>query len=372
MDHRFDTLIIGAGPAGMGCGITLQKAGHSVCVIDRSVFPRNKTCAGLVTGKTLGLIKEIFDGEDVEGLFCYVTDSIKLYRKTDLLAEGEIKNGARLVNRIDFDNALVERYKSLGGKIMVGERNIRVDYENNRVVLIGGDTVSYDNIVFADGALSLSHKLLKFDKRKMAFGVEAYVPSDQFSTDSVDLYFDCIDDGYVWVFPHNDTVCVGAANLYNKKTDYMKVIRDFLSSIGVDPQIQSFKGAFLPYGYVVPQNELPDNVILTGDAAGFTDPISGEGLYMALDSGIIAARSLSSQDPKRTYLESVKPIISIVKSGQKVQKLFFSSAVQKVFMKKVKGKNGLVSYFYENMVDDYIYDYDHVTKLFSDYKSRVD
>lgn len=369
VNHSFDTVVIGAGPAGMGCGIVLQKNNKSVCVIDKAVFPRNKTCAGLVTGKTLDLIKSLFDGEEVGGLFCFTASSMKLYRGNLLLSEAPIKNRARLVNRIDFDNALVEKYKALGGVLLEGERNISVDYENNRVILSGGDTAEYKNLVFADGALSMAHKLVNVDKRKMAFGIEAYVPSEQFSTESVDLYFDCIKNGYLWVFPHGETVCVGVADLYNKKTDYKKVISDFLKSNGVDPERQRYTGAFLPYGYVVPQNKLPGNVILAGDAGGFTDPISGEGLYMALKTGMLAAEALSSDAPKAEYLHSVKPIASVVKEGRRVQKLFFSSAVQRLFLKKVGNKSRFVEFFYDNMVDYYRYDYRQIRKMCRDYKS---
>ncbi len=369
MNHSFDTVIIGAGPAGMGCAIILQKNDHKVCVIDKAVFPRNKTCAGLVTGKTFKLINMLFDNEEVDGLFCYTSSFIKLYRGNQLLVEAPIKNSARLVDRIDFDNSLVEKYKSLGGRILEGERNISVDYDQNRVVLSNGDIIGYNHIVFADGALSISHKLLKVDKRKLAFGIEAYVPSEQFDTSSVDIYFDCIEDGYLWAFPHGKTVCVGAANMYNKSTDYKKTVSDFLRSNGVDPEKQRYVGAFLPYGYVVNQEKLPDNAILAGDAGGFTDPISGEGLYMALRTGMLAADALSSSEPKKAYLKSIQPVMSIVKNGKKAQKLFFNSGVQKTFLKKVQDKRDLVAYFYDNMVDEYRYDYRSVGKMYSDYKN---
>ena len=370
MEHIFDTVVIGAGPAGASCGITLLKESRDVCLIDKAVFPRNKTCAGLVTGKTLELIKTLFDGEDIGGLFCYTASSIRLYRGTQLLTEAPLSNSARLVDRVHFDNALVERYKSLSGRIMEGERDIKVDHGSSRVVLSNGDTVRYNTLVYADGALSMSHKLLKFDKRKMAFGVEAYVPSEQYRTDSVDIHFGCIDGGYIWAFPHGGAVCIGAAGMYDKKADYKKVMTDFLDAIGVDPDKQRYTGAFLPYGCAVPQNKLPENVMLVGDAGGFTDPITGEGLYMALRTGMLAADSISAASPKKAYLKSVKPIASIVNNGKKVQKLFFSPDIQRVFLNKVKGKSGLVAYFYDNMVDRYRYDYMRIRSLYSDYKAQ--
>ena len=368
MKECFDTIIIGAGPAGMGCGIVLQKSHHDVCVIDKAVFPRNKTCAGLVTGKTLKLIRSLFDGEDISGLFCYTASNIRLFRKTRLLCEAPVKNSARLVNRIDFDNALVEKYRSCGGVLREGERKISVDYDHHCITLSNGDTVGYRNLVFADGALSMSHKLVKVDKRKMAFGIEAYVPSEQFDTESIDLYFDCIDNGYFWAFPHGETVCIGGANLYDKSTDYMRVFKDFLGSIGVDPAACRTTGAFLPYGYVVPQDKLPENVILVGDAGGFTDPISGEGLFMALKTGMLAAQALSSDEPKKTYLKSVEPVASVVRNGTKTQKLFFSRITQKMFLNKLEGRSGFVSFFYDNMVDEYRYDYRDISTMHHDYK----
>lgn len=364
----FDTVIIGAGPAGMGCGISLVNAGKTPCVIDKEVFPRNKTCAGLVTAKTERLIRQLFDDDYSDDIFCNSTHSIKLFQKSRELVEAPLARAVHLVDRIDFDNALVDRYKSLGGTILEGQRGIRIDYDNNRVILLDGTKIGYNNIVFADGALSMSHKKLKVNKGKMALGIEAYIPSSRADIKSVNIYFDYLRDGYMWAFPHGDTVCFGAANLFKKGIDYKTLFIDFLNDLGVDYSGAQFTGAFLPYGYVVPQEKLPRNVMLAGDAAGFADPISGEGLYMALQSGIYAAEAMQSVNPKNIYLQKVKPFREIVKDGAKVQKLFFSSAVQKTFLNKVKGKKRLVSFFFENQVDEYKYAYRDIRKLYGDYK----
>ena len=226
-----------------------------------------------------------------------------------------------------------------------------------------------DYLLFADGALSMAHHLLQTDKRDLAFGIEAYIPCDQLDTDSVDLYFGYLDSGYAWVFPHGKTVCVGLADLYDRKTDYRSLIKPFLSDLDVDLKGCTYIGAYLPYGTVIPQDGLADNLMLLGDAGGFTDPISGEGLYMALQSGAYAAKALqSSDDPKKAYLDNMSRLIRTVKDGKKVQRTFYSPPIHKMFLKKVEGKSKLVSFFFEQMVEEYRYDYREMRRLYGDYK----
>ena len=120
---------------------------------------------------------------------------------------------------------------------------------------------------------------------------------------------------------------MGVADRFTRGEDYRAILSEVLSDAGVEPTEAKFIGAFLPYGYLIPQKKLPQNVLLTGDAGGFTDPISGEGLYMALQTGIYAGEAVSEKSPKAKYLGSVKPLEQIVKDGSKVQKLFYTPAI---------------------------------------------
>ncbi len=369
-DRRYETVIIGAGPAGMGAAIPLQKAHRDVCVLDRASFPRNKTCAGLVTLKTYRLIDRLYGGNIPEGLFCCTSEEVRLYRRTQLLVSAPLKRPVHLVNRREFDNALVEEYKRLGGVLYEGEARLCIDYDADTVTLSDGSTIAYDNLLFADGALSKAHHLISTDKRKMALGIEAYLPSSALAYSSVGLYFGYLDDGYVWVFPHGDTVCIGAANLYDKKTDYRGLLTGILNDLGVSPDGVKYIGAFLPYGEVIDQERLPDNVMLLGDAGGFTDPISGEGLYMALQSGDCAAQAIAEAHPKAAYLDAMQAIVRIVNDGKKAQKTFYSPMIQKIFTSTVKGRSGLVAYFFEQMVEDYRCEYRDIRKLLTDYKKQ--
>lgn len=369
MERFYDTVIIGAGPAGSACGITLQKSGAKNCVIDKAVFPRHKTCAGLVTGKTLKLINELLSERDNSALFCDEAQKVRLFRKTKLLAEGDIKNPVHITKRTVFDNALAEEYINLGGTLLQGKKIVSVDEKNNRVTLSDGTAINYKTLVYADGALSLSRKLPKADKPKLAFGIEVFVSKEVFFTECVDLYFDYLKDGYVWVFPHGDTVCIGAGGDFVRDKDYKKMLRGVLKDMGIDTDGLKYHGAFLPYGDLPSQKKLPDNILLIGDAGGFADPISGEGLYMALQTGIYAAKAVMTADPKKRYLESVQSLQRIVKDGRHAQKLFYSPLVYKNVMKKLNGNGKIVSFYFDNMVEEYRYEYRDLGKLRKDYRS---
>ena len=368
MKYKYNAIVIGAGHAGSACGMELQKSGLKNCVIDKAVFPRSKTCAGLVTGKTYKLIQELFDNRADDGMFCAVSSEVRLFGKTELLTAAPITNPVRLVNRIDFDNALVKRYLQLGGNLREGERKYTIDYKSSCITLSNGDVLCGKTLIFADGALSQAHRLLDVPRETLAFGVEAYLPSSVINTKSIDLYFGYLENGYVWVFPHGDTVCVGAANQYNKKDDYLKHLTEVLADLGAkDCDVKNI-GAFLPYGYVVPQQKLPKNILLTGDAGGFADPISGEGLYMSMKTGILAAEAVKSGKPKETYLRSVKPLQQIIRDGKKIQKLFYAPSIHQKLFRKVRGNSKLVTFYFDNQVDDYRFTYRQMSKLYKEYK----
>ena len=138
----------------------------------------------------------------------------------------------------------------------------------------------------------------------------------------------------------------------------------------VNPDEVKYVGAFLPYGEVVNQNKLPENVMLAGDSAGFADPISSEGLYMALQSGISAAQAMQSKSPKSVYLDSVKSLKRAVTDGKKAQKLFYSKPIFSKMLNKAKGKQKFVSFYFDNAVEEYNYEYRQLFRLYKDYKSN--
>ncbi|MBR6920607.1 MAG: FAD-dependent monooxygenase, partial [Clostridia bacterium] len=248
MDHFTDAVIIGGGPAGSSCGIYLQRAGISNMIIEKRSFPKDKLCAGLVTEKTYRQLSKLIKtavGTDVpDEIFCDKSKRIKLFYKDEPLTDSAVSSLFRLVFRRDLDGYLIETYKKTGG-ILYENRTVKeYDLDNNTLSLDNGDTVKYKYLIGADGALSPTRKALGYKSPDYIFCTEAFVPKTAaFDDNCVRIYFGYLNKGYVWVFPHGDTLCVGLGDEYRKKTEYEKVLRAFLLSNGLDDGSCKIKGA---------------------------------------------------------------------------------------------------------------------------------
>lgn len=111
------------------------------------------------------------------------------------------------------------------------------------------------------------------------------------------------------------------------------MLHAFLASLGLDGKSYEMKGAYLPYGKVVCQERGQDDVILIGDAAGYADPITGEGLYFALKSGTVAAETIASgaKNLRKSYLHAMKQSVKTIRQGKLLQRIFYRPTMQKRF-----------------------------------------
>lgn len=376
MEQTVDAVIIGGGPAGASCALYLQSAGISNLIVEKQSFPKDKLCAGLVTKKTYSqiskLIKTAVKTDVSDGVFCDTSKKIKLFYKNELLTDSDVSAGFRLVRRRDFDSYLIETYKNIGGTVLENRTCTKYDLDNNTLTLDNNDTVKYKYLIGADGALSPTRKALGYKAPRYIFCTETFVPvTDSFKDRAVNIYFGYLKKGYVWVFPHGDELCVGLGDEYCKGVLYEKILRDFLRENGLEKENCKIKGAFIPYGECVDQRKGYKNAVLIGDAGGFADQITGEGLYFALCTGEAAAEAvIKNADFKAEFLRLTAGYKSIVKNGAKTGNMFYKDPVMSAFHKKVKGRNGLVAYYCDNQISKYNYKYSDLSKLFADYKLK--
>lgn len=351
---NYDVVIIGGGPAGISLGNLLHKASVSCCIIDKAKFPREKLCGGLVTKKTLTNVCKIFDKVDLKSFGGVFTNEISLYHNNVCISEVNTNIEFLLVDRVKFDNELVNQYKNAGGELFENCKIIEIKYEDNYVLLQDGRKISYRVLVGADGVYSKVRKYVDAGYKPDGFCIEVSVDKKDlnFVGSRMRIYFGNIQRGYGWVFPKNDKCVVGFGGLlkYNNG-DYSKLFARFCKQIGLDEDQYTVKSMHIPFGRYV-HVPVKNNVLLIGDAAGLVDPISGEGLYYATLSAEIAFETISgfisNSSELSAYSKKILTIQEQIAATKKTQNFFYRKLVQRIGFSFAKGHKGFVRYICDN------------------------
>ncbi len=303
----YDVIIAGCGPAGATAGFILARAGLSVAIVDRHVFPRTKLCGGMLPLKTMGLVERIF-GVNREtllehGIVNYTSYGYKIFFRKNLLVHRTAHYPFSFVNRDDYDHFLMDQARSQGAHIRQGDRVNRVDPAGGVLQTESGRRYSARFIIGADGVNSVVRRCFPTERAKhwvhdLAAALEVFVPRSVASRDvefpMVHLGF--VNWGYGWVFPNRDRIIIGLGGLPEKNGKRFKqLLHGYLSNLDlVEPDVMgefNVHGHAIPYGNLI-RRPVYHKVVLVGDAAGLADPITGEGIYYAHRSAEIAAVSI--------------------------------------------------------------------------------
>ena len=300
----YDAVIVGGGPGGSTAAYLLSKFGFQVLVIDKENFPRPKLCGGLLTDKTFRLLNRVF-GETESSLtdkhiLDFRADHYEVFYKDKLMVKKHSEIPFLFVDRKIYDSFLLGKAREAGAEIIEGEKVQAVDFSTTEVVTSTGKRFSSRFIVGADGVNSVIRKELfsagRVDahewRRNLATGLEVFVNRDE-TTKAIDhptLFFGFVRWGYSWVFPNKDVIVVGSGGLNTtNRSDFLKSFHDFLSSLNLNQErVSRIAGHPVPYGNFL-RKPVSDNFLLVGDAAGFVDPITGEGIFYAQRSAELAA-----------------------------------------------------------------------------------
>jgi menaquinone-9 beta-reductase len=290
--EEYDVIIIGAGPAGNCAAYTLAKSKVNVLIIDKDQFPRDKPCAGGLTVKTLNS----FDFPIIEKVKYVAKDVTVSYRGQRFHKLSGNKLLTEMVERAEFDHFLMRKAVDAGATFLDGVKVIGIVWEK------GVFSVKTEERLFrchyligADGSDSIVNRTFNIVKKDIyGFGIETDCPVSKENTGNFEMSLDfgTVPNGYLWVFPKDNYVCVGAYTTNKKTKAIRKCLLDYIEGLGLIGS-EKLKGHIIPfYGIKYEQPDFP--CILVGDAAGFGDYWTGEGIYYAVKSGTIAAEVIYS------------------------------------------------------------------------------
>lgn len=364
MSTHHTALIIGGGPAGSAAAHTLASHGIDTALIDKAVFPRDKLCGGLLTLRSQKIYSRIF-ATAWDPVIDFTAQGVKFFHREQLLNEVSHASELFFTRRLDFDHFLLNQAIAQGTRHYPGETVISLDLAGKSCRLRSGAEFTFDYLIGADGVNSLVAKTLfgkAFDNNRIAFALEMEVdrvevdraPSKA-QIDDPEIIFGLARWGYGWVFPKKDTLTVGIGGLHAKNPELKKVFHEFLMArFGAIPE-GKIKGHHLPFG---DYRKVPGrgNVLLCGDAAGLVEPITGEGIAFAMQSGLYAAEAIieaqaSGRDALPCYQARYREITRNFDHANRLRTLLFPKISERLFLKALPKSSTLPRKHLELMAD---------------------
>ncbi|MFD3520170.1 NAD(P)/FAD-dependent oxidoreductase [Streptomyces sp. NPDC058653] len=288
-----DVLIAGGGPAGLAAGIHAARAGLRAVVVEPRTTPVDKACGeGIMPGgvaalRAMGIAVSGLSGRDLRGI---------RYRDGVQDAEARFRDGTgRGVRRTELHAALRRRADALGVETVRGKIG-EVRQSADRVYA-GGRTARW--LIAADGLHSPIRRGLGLELRDRApsrYGLRRHFRVEPWS-DFVEVHW--ARHGEAYVTPVGDDL-VGVAVLSRERRGYAEHLARFpdLAPLLGERPASAVRGAG-PLRQRV-SSPLAGRVLLVGDAAGYVDALTGEGVALALSTAEAAVRALA-QDRPGTY-----------------------------------------------------------------------
>ena len=317
----YDVLIIGAGPSGSNAAISYKNLNPNLKVglIDKSVFPRDKSCGDAIGPGVISALKRfnnqhILDNEpQVVSTTLYGPENIGIQNYIP-----EVKNKedsiVYVIPRIDLDNRILNLAKDLDVDVFEGYSfvSFEKDSDNKLVVEIkNGDNITKLGakiLVGADGANSRVRKQLNVNTNSdwhKAIAIRAYIDSPNYLEIFKErtLMFEInvsAEKGYAWAFPSKGNLLnigIGVPlNIFKKeKLDINVLLQDFITQLTnrgvVVENIRDEKSYLLPFASSRPKFRNNINVALIGDASSMINPMSGEGIFYGMEAGYLLAKN---------------------------------------------------------------------------------
>lgn len=327
---HFDVIIVGAGQAGTAAAFDLATAGLRTLLLDKAAFPRVKACAGGVTTKALALyrfsIAPVIRRRTASMLISYK-------QRSEVLSQSR-GTVCALTIRAELDDYCLQKALEQGAEFLQirGLQQIEQTPDGVELRTRCGHAFSADVLIGADGAHSQVRALSgELELPRTAVALEAQVSlNDLERLPEFTFDFGEVKHGYGWLFPKHDHVNVGIYTARPQDAAFSKqILRDYAARRLGTSRLHHYLGFPIATGgtHYRPTN---DRVLLVGDAAGWADPLLGEGIHNAIKSGqaaaaaIVEARAANASVAER-YRRLAEPVRKDAENCAKAARFVYST-----------------------------------------------
>jgi flavin-dependent dehydrogenase len=294
-----ECLIVGGGPAGSSCAWALIRGGLDVAILDKHAFPRDKVCGGWITPQVIEEL-QIDLSDYSRGRILQPITGFRVGCIGDRITETHFDEPVSYgIRRFEFDHYLVKRSGAApleGVPFHTVERRgdgwiVNGEIRTRMMIGAGGHfcPVARHLNPGTTGEVIVAAQEAEFEMtraQRKSCAIQGEVP---------ELYF-CRDlRGYGWCFRKGDFLNVGFGRLDSHRLS--RHVANFLAflrqtkRLGFELSAKLLGHAYLLYRKTQ-RKIVDDRVLLIGDAAGLAYSQSGEGIRPAIESGLLAAKTL--------------------------------------------------------------------------------
>jgi menaquinone-9 beta-reductase len=312
--EEFDAAIIGAGPAGAAAAISLAGKGYRVALIDKEKFPRDKLCGDFINPINWPILRELeVDNE----ILTSEHDKVTAFRITACSGE---QAQARLpahnrgpefglgLSRRRFDSALLQKAEHKGAVVLQGCRVKSLKRESRGWQLLldhapGAAEIRAPVLIGADGRNSwVAHRLgltSAAETQGRSVGFQIHLDAPDAARGKIDIHlFPGGYAGLIGVGANSFNLCLAVDK---QRLPHQRQL-EFLSEslLPQNPYLRELLLRSRRIGearstypvYFKPRRCVADGILFVGDAARVNEPVSGEGIYFAMKSALLAAETI--------------------------------------------------------------------------------
>jgi len=307
-ESDYGIMIVGGGPAGISTWLHLHKYAPEIAsktlVIEKEKFPRDKICGGGIGGWSSCILNNLNIDLDLPSINISDLEFICGEKKFTL----HQPNCFKMVQRIEFDHALVKTAVKRGLKINENEMFLSFTRKDKKIVVkTNKGTYNVKALIGADGALSKVRRTMNLkNKPHIAPTLEVFSPvnnkyDDEYKEKKIVVDLSYVNEGlqgYIWHVPciKNGKPYIGHGMVNfrihkNKpKANMIKIFNQVLQSRNVKVEQKKWLGH--PIRWYSKEDEISiPNVLLVGDAVGI-EPAFGGGIHFALSYGEVSSKTI--------------------------------------------------------------------------------